>query len=143
MQDTNVSTAKIVLLILTEISPQKTVASYVTRNPAHYIDTLKNFTFNSSKSLVKFLEKYKSDIINKIPDDEATLLEKLESQEFLDHLNAKWYDTKFIELPDIISAEDILDIAVKYQAVNQKQMLNYLLEKNDGYVYDITFKEIL
>jgi hypothetical protein len=105
---------------------------------------IKSFSFNSSKSLVSFLEKYKEEIINKLGDSEHC--ETLEYQNFLGYLNVKWYeqaaqDKKMVGR-EYLSPQQILDLAVECKAVDEKQIHNYLLKSSDECQYTLQIQDL-
>lgn len=107
-------------------------------DPAVFI--LKNYKFNSSKSLVDFLNKNKDVIIANIPETENEILESLEIQGFLEYINLKWYKTT--ELDKIITPEEILDISIKFRCITSKNIMNYILEDKNEYNYEIRKNEL-
>jgi hypothetical protein len=104
-----------------------------------YVDLLKRFKFQSSKSLISFLDKYETEVIDKIPYTKTKLLEQLEKQNYI----APFKDEDFT--PDdnsILSPQDILDIAVKYEAITEKNIQDYLFKNTKEYTYHAEIKDI-
>ena len=135
------------IYIFLENSPDNETYVYATLNKNPCIDILKKYEFKSGKSLVKFLNKYKEDIINIIPDHEEDILEQLERQKFLDYLLNKWYvlDTPTSNSNNIqnyIKPDELLDIAIKYNASIEKNVSKYILKEIDDFTYDIHTQKI-
>ncbi len=99
---------------------------------------LSSFNFlNTAKSLVKFLALYKEEIINCIPSDMEDVSSQLESQRYLQYLDAKWYDVVKFDESHIIPPEQILSLGIKYGAIKQRALVNYLLKDSDEYRYHL------
>lgn len=118
-----------------------TVFTTVDSNPA--ADILKKFQFRSSKTLIEFLTKNQDAILTSIPYSEEEILTALEVQNFLGYLNVKWYKADEQEESfqknniQVITPEEILDLAIKYKGITSKDVMNYILETRDDISYEI------
>jgi len=104
------------------------------KNPL--VDLLKKVEFRSKKTLLIFLERNKGEIIRSIPDSEEEILNTLEKQGFLDYLNIKWYREYTLDYSPI-QPKEILDLAIKYNAVSLREVEIYLLEDDNNYFYQL------
>lgn len=113
---------------------------YTTKSQDYEVDILKNFKFNSNKSLILFLEKYKNDILEGIPHTEEKILDSLETQKYLSYINVKWYN----QANDILlTPDEILDIALKYKCISKKLIVKYIIDSEDiDYTYDLQLSKV-
>lgn len=141
MDPNNLSTK---IYILIEISDEYDTELYVSKSELYLVDIIKNYKFLSNKSLVNFLKNYEESIINNIPSTEYKILESLEKQNFLGYLNIKWYQNpnKDYEETELIDTNQILDIALKYKAINMDDIYDYIMEEKNGYNYVIHVKSL-
>lgn len=122
---------------------------YTTINSEPAADILKRYAFRSSKSLVNFLNRYRDEILNSIPASEEDVLNALEIQNFLGYLNVKWYKADEQEENfqkqkiQVLAPEEILDLALKYKGITQKEIMNYILETKDDISYEIHKSQIV
>lgn len=100
------------------------------------IAILNNFKFRSDKSLIEFLKQKQNLILEGIPITEKLLI-SLENQQFLKYLDAKWYDTNLINNDEIVSPDQILDLAMQYNIIKSKDLIEYLLEDREHYTYEL------
>lgn len=114
------------------------MAVFQTTNPGASI--LKNFNFQSGKSLVNFLEQNKENILNNIPSSEEDILVTLEIQNYLGYLDIKWYkidEQENINSNEVLSPEELLALALKYKCVSEEDIMDYILEDKIGYTYEL------
>lgn len=97
------------------------------------IRILTDFQFKSDKSLVKFLKEYQNLILEKL-DPNNPNLEKLENQKFLDYLEVKWYESL---IPELITPEQILNLAIETGSIKYEDIEEYLLEDSGIFVYKL------
>lgn len=127
---------KIIYVFLEFPKYESDICIYTTAYYMPSIDILKNFQFRSDKSLNNLLEINKESILNGIPANEEDILTSLEVQNFLGYLNIKWYK-ECDNNKKIISSDEILDLALKYQIISEKDIMKYILENRNDYIYEI------
>jgi len=133
---------EIYVYILLEIPTYEAeIKVFTTANSHPVIDFIKKIEFRSDKSLNKFLEINKEDILKNIPAEETEVLEILEVQGYLDYLKEKWYHHSAEQ--KILSPEEILGLGLKHKIIIEKDILDYLLKSEKDYVYEIHKDKII
>lgn len=104
----------------------------VTQSKMPMATILKKFGFRSSRSLRGFLEEYGSVILEKIPSSDE-ILEQIERSGLPEAISGVRSDTT----PAWELLEDILDAGIKYQAITENDICDYITAEDADYIYEI------